>query len=451
MLTPVRVHVPPTQIRPIQRDPLAFLLASVQRHGDFIEFPLGIATVYLLNHPALIKHVLQDNNRNYSKNTIQYNTLSIVTGRGLLTSDGDFWRRQRRLIQPAFHRRRIAQFGSFMVEATQKMLDRWDRTTGLLDVDAEMMQLSLEIVGKALFSLDLSQSAGRLTQSVLTMLDYVVHRASAPLAFPLWWPTARNRRFLTARRAVDAVIETMIRERRTQLAAGDALPDDLLTMLLTAQDPEGDAGMSDAQIRDEIITLIIAGHETVASALTWCWYLLAQRPAVVERLETELAATLGGRPPAVADLPQLPLTRAIFEETLRLYPPAWIISRRALAADEIGGAPVAGNSLLLISPYTVHRHPDFWPSPADFNPDRFLPAAGNTRPRFAYIPFGGGPRLCIGDQFALMEGALVLATAAQRGRLSLPAGQTVVMEPLVTLRPRQGLWLRWRGGASFPQ
>jgi cytochrome P450 len=443
-MTPAPVNIPPTQIPRIQRDPLAFLLENAWQYGDFIHFPLGLWNVYLLNDPALIKHVLQDNNRNYSKNTIQYNTLSIVTGRGLLTSDGETWRQQRRLIQPAFHRRRIAQFGELMTAATQKMVDRWDATSAPLDIDAEMMQLSLEIVGQALFSLDLSQSAGELTRAVLTMLDYVVYRASTPLAAPLWWPTRRNGRFLAARRLLNNVIAEMVQNRRAQLAAGQQPDDDLLTMLLEARDPESGDGMSDAQIRDEIITLLIAGHETVASALTWCWYLLAQHPEQLARLQEELDGVLDGRRPTIADLAQLPLTRAIFDETLRLYPPAWIITRRAIAADKLGDGEIPANGLILISPYVVHRHPGFWPEPEQFKPDRFLPGASDGRPRFAYIPFGGGLRLCIGDQFALTEAQLIIAEVARRGRLALVPDQKVVMEPLVTLRPQHGLWMIWQ-------
>jgi len=443
-MTPAPVNIPPTQIPRIQRDPLAFLLENARQYGDFIHFPLGLWNVYLLTDPALIKHVLQDNNRNYSKNTIQYNTLSIVTGRGLLTSDGETWRQQRRLIQPAFHRRRIAQLGELMVTAAQKMVDRWDTTSAPLDIDAEMMQLSLEIVGQTLFSLDLSQSAGQLTQAVLTTLDYVVYRASTPIAAPLWWPTRRNGRFLAARRLLNNVIAEMVQNRRAQLAAGEQPPDDLLTMLLEIRDPESGATMSDQQIRDEIITLLIAGHETVASALTWCWHLLAQHPEIMERLQEELDSVLAGRPPAMTDLAQLPLTRAIFDETLRLYPPAWIITRRAIGPDSLGDSPIPANSLVLISPYVVHRHPDFWPEPEQFDPDRFLSGASDGRPRFAYIPFGGGPRLCIGDQFALTEAQLIIAEVARRGRLALVPDQKVVMEPLVTLRPQHGLWMIWQ-------
>jgi cytochrome P450 len=236
----------------------------------------------------------------------------------------------------------------------------------------------------------------------------------------------------------------MVQNRRAQLAAGQQPDDDLLTMLLEARDPESGDGMSDAQIRDEIITLLIAGHETVASALTWCWYLLAQHPEQLARLQEELDGVLDGRRPTIADLAQLPLTRAIFDETLRLYPPAWIITRRAIAADKLGDGEIPANGLILISPYVVHRHPGFWPEPEQFKPDRFLPGASDGRPRFAYIPFGGGLRLCIGDQFALTEAQLIIAEVARRGRLALVPDQKVVMEPLVTLRPQHGLWMIWQ-------
>lgn len=432
-----RVELLPTRIPEIQRDPLAFLMRSAAAYGDFIHYPLRLWEVYQVTHPAIIKHILQDNSRAYSKNTIQYNTLSKVTGRGLLTSDPPLWLKQRRLMQPAFHRKRLQVYGEVITGATTDMLDRWSAQppSSHLDVDAEMMQVALEIVGKTLFGLDLRHEAQEMTEGVLEMLAYVVYRASNPVAPPLSFPTGRNRRYKAAMAVLEGVIQDTIATRRAEgVDRGD-----VLSMLLSARDEETGEPMPDDQIRAEMATLIIAGHETVASALTWVWYLLSLHPAVRAALEAELDAVLNGRLPAVEDLPALPYARAVFEETLRLYPPAWLITRRALEEDHIGDATIPADALIIMSPYVTHRHPDFWPNPAGFDPERFLPANAAGRPRFAYIPFGGGPRLCIGDSFALMEGPLILATVAQRFRLDLVPSHPVKMDALVTLRPHSGL------------
>jgi cytochrome P450 len=433
----VEVQLLPTRIREIKRDPLNFMLCHQQRYGDFIHYPLRVADVFQATHPAIIQHVLQTHNRNYSKDTVQYNTLSRITGRGLLTSDGRAWLQQRRLVQPAFHRTRLEGMAGVMLEATQAMLQRWEaraRAGEAIDVDEEMMQLTLEIVGQTLFSIDLRTAAHELTQAVLTTLDYVVYRAGAFIAPPLNWPTRRNRGVRAALRLLERTIYTTIADRR----ASGADTGDVLSMLLHARDPETGESMSDAQIRDQVMTLLIAGHETVASALTWSWRLLAAHPETRARLEAELDAALGGRLPAVADLPALPYTHAVFEETLRLYPPAWLITRRAEEADQIGEAAIPARALFILSPYVTQRHPDFWPNPLRFDPARFLDGAGPPA-RFAYIPFGGGPRLCIGDQFALLEARLILASVAQRFRLHLLPGHPVQVDALVTLRPRHGL------------
>lgn len=436
----VTVQLLPTRIPEIQRDPLRFLMTHAAAHGDFIHYPLRLWEVFQVTHPAVIKHILQDNNRNYTKNTIQYNTLAQVTGRGLLTSDGPLWLRQRRLMQPAFHRKRIHAFGDDISAAAAAMVARWDaRPDGAtIDVDAEMMQVALEIVGKTLFNLDLRHEAPEMTEGVLEMLAYVVYRAKAMVAPPISWPTGRNRRYRAAMAKLEGVLYDAIGARRAE----GSDQGDILSMLLAARDEDTGEGMSDTQIRDEMATLIIAGHETVASALTWAWHLLAQHPAARAELEAEVDEALGGRMPTADDLPALPYTRMVFEETLRLYPPAWLITRRALAADRIGDATIPANAIIIMSPYVTHRHPLFWPDPQTFEPRRFAPEATAARPRFAYIPFGGGPRLCIGDSFALMEGPLILAAVAQRYRLDGDATQLPQMDALVTLRPRGGLHMK---------
>jgi cytochrome P450 len=358
----------------------------------------------------------------------------MVTGDGLLTSDGDFWLRQRRMMQPAFHRQKVAAFGQKMVQAAERMLARWetlpDNTE--LDVDHEMMKLTLEVVGHTLFSVDLSNGANELVQAVLTTLDYVVYRAQSPLALPLNIPTPRNQAVNRSLELLDNAIDRLVAERRRMTEK----PSDLLQMLLEAR-TEADEPMSQGQMRDEIITLLIAGHETVASALTWTWHLLAQNPLAEIELNQELTRVLGGRLPTMEAWPNLPYTRAVFDEALRLYPPAWLITRKAIAADMVAGYAVPAGALVIISPYIVHREPSVWEAPQAFKPKRFL--EDHLTPRYAYLPFGGGPRVCIGNVYALTEGVLVLASVAQKFQLRAVSDHRVYAEPLVTIRPRGGL------------
>ncbi len=435
--------IPTADLIALRDSPLDAMVKIARTYGDIFQYPVGFWKVYFLNHPDYIRHVLQENNKRYSKDTFQYNLLGSVAGRGLLTNDGDSWLHQRRLAQPAFHRERLGTLSNDMVSVAQRMSERWDAITQRgepLDVDAEMMTLTLNVVGQSLFGINFEQNADALVSAVVTTLDHVIYRAMNPFALPNAIPTARNRRFRSARRRLDDAIFAIIAHRR----AHPADRSDLLEMLMSAQDEETGARMTDAQLRDEIITLIIAGHETVASALTWTWYFLAKYPHVLRRLQAELDDVLGGRVPTMADLPRLAYTRMVFEETLRVYPPAWIITRRALHEDVIGGYTVPANALVVISPYVTHRHPDFWEHPEGFDPDRFTADQQEHRPRFAYFPFGGGPRLCIGNQYSYMEAQLVLATLAQRFTLSLLPGNPVSVQPLVTLRPKQGIHMQIR-------
>ena len=413
------------------------MLDTTRRRGDLVHFDLGITHAYLVNRPEAIKHILQDNHRNYTKDTIQYNALSTVTGRGLLTSDGELWFRNRRLEQPAFARPRLAGLDGVVVPAVEAMLARW-QAGQKLDVDAAMMQVTLEVVGKALFGIDLSREAHSLTAAVLTCLDHIVFKARRMIVPPDWVPTPQNLRFRGALRRLDEAVYALIDTRQRAADPGD----DLLGMLLRARDPDSGLAMSRQELRNEVITLLIAGHETVASALTWTFYLLARCPQVGETVRAEVGHVLGGRAPASADLPALAYTGQVFDEALRLYPPAWLITRKSVEADELEGQPVRAGALLIISPYVIQRHPDYWPDAEQFDPVRFAPEAENRRPRFAYIPFGGGPRLCIGNQFALNEARLILAMVAQRFRLELLPGAQVLPDPLVTIRPRGGLPMR---------
>jgi cytochrome P450 len=305
-----------------------------------------------------------------------------------------------------------------------------------MDLDHEMMELTLQIVGKTLFSADLSQGASDLVRATLTALDFVMFRAQNPFSPDLFLPSQRRRSFKQALHTLDSAVHRLIAERRSS-----GPKDDLLSMLLEARSDGGEA-MSAVQLRDELITLIVAGHETVASSLTWTWYLIATHPQVEQTLHAELDSVLGGRTPTVEDLPLLPSTRAVVDESLRLYPPAWVITRRAIASDQIGPYTIPAGSLVITSPYVVHRQ-RLWSEPDSFKPQRFVEEA--KLPRYAYIPFGGGPRLCIGNNFALMESQLILATLAQHYRLRLVEGKPVIPQGLVTIRPKGGLWMRLEG------
>lgn len=472
---------PLDELSTLRDGPHAFLLRIAQQYGPILRYPVGPPigpgfAFYLVCDPDGVKHVLQDNYKNYNKNTFQYNLLSTITGKGLLTSDGDFWLRQRRLAQPAFHKARVAGFGPLMGEAAQAMLARWDAHAAAgepVDVAEEMMHVALQIVGKALFSAEIGGQADKLAQATLTVLDHIVHRARTFGIVPEWLPTPGNRRHKAAMRTLEgAVYETITARRephgpcsqneaeRPERSRGggpggvegceaaqsiQSAPSDLLGMLMAARDPDTGEGMSDRHLRDEAMTGLIAGHETVASALAWTWHLLAENPEAEAKLHAELAEVLAGRPPTVDDLPRLPYTQAVFEEALRLYPPAWIITRKALGDDEICGYRVPAGSLVVASPYVTHRLAQFWDEPEAFRPERFLPEAAAQRHRFAFYPFGGGPRLCIGSGFAMVEAGLIIASVAQRYRPRLVPGHPVVVEPGVTLRPKHGLLVQLRG------
>lgn len=421
----------------LRDDPLGFFVALERDYGPLARLPFGPRrSAFLVSDPAAIQHVLQDQARRYTKRTFQYTTLSLVTGQGLLTSDGATWLQQRRLMQPAFHRDRLEGFATHMRGAAERLAQAWAaRPAGHpVDVDAAMLALSLEIVGATLFSADLQAEAPGLVAAVITALDHVIARSRNPFTPPLWIPTRPNRAFRAAVGALDAAVARLVADRR----AGPPRTD-LLQMLLDAHDETG-RPMPERQLRDELVTLIVAGHETVASALTWTWAQLAQHPDTADRIAAEAAAV------PTLDPRSLPYTAAVFDEALRLYPPAWLISRQAAEDDVIAEVPVAKGSLVIVSPFVVHRRAALWPDPEVFKPERFL---AGPPPRFAYLPFGAGPRLCIGQAYARLEGVIVLATLARRMRLSSVTDAPATIDPLVTLRPRGGLHLTVTPRAHF--
>ncbi len=420
-----------------RQDPLGFYMTAFRTFGDVVGFHIGPFRSLLVVHPDHIKHVLQDNNHNYEKGVV-IAKLKVLIGEGLFTSEGDFWRRQRRLTQPAFHRQRLAGFVATMTDTVRAMLDRWDpvaHSGAPLDVAGEMSRLTLGIVGRTLFSRNLDDAADEFGHTLSAVLALMNDRAMRFLPSPLWWPTPANRRLARGIRALDRVVFDIIEERRRTGAAHE----DLLDMLLRARDEDTGEGMTDRQLRDEIMTFLLAGHETTAVALSWTWYLLARHPSVAESLQAEVATALGGRTPTVEDLPRLRYARMVVEEAMRLYPPVWGFFRQALGPDTLGEHAVPKGAVLFISPYVTHRHPHLWEDPERFDPERFAPDRVRDRPRFAYLPFSGGPRLCIGNEFALMEAQLAVAMTMQRYRLRLVPGTEVEAESRVTLRPRGGM------------
>ncbi|MGB8681512.1 MAG: cytochrome P450 [Candidatus Binatus sp.] len=420
----------------IVRKPIEHTSVDFKRYGDVVGYRIGTMRIFLVVHPDGVKHVLQENHRNYVKSP-DYKILKRVLGEGLLTSENPLWLSQRRLMTPMFHRQRIAEFGATMVDSTLKMLDKWSSLAGegaTFDVCNEMMQLTLEIVARVLFKVEI---AGELAHEIghdVTVTNERLGQFDLGTLLP-WLPTRRNREFRRAIRSFDALIAGMIADHRRH---GEDRGD-MLSLLLAARDEDTGEAMSDKQVRDEALTLIAAGHETTANALAWTWYLLSQNPAVEQKLHAELAAVLGGRAPTVADLPNLRYTSMVIDESMRLYPPAWSIGRSPLADDEVLGFSVPKGASVMLSQWLTHRHPDFWENPERFDPDRFSPERSANRPRYAYFPFGGGPRLCIGNTFALTEANLILAAIAQKFRLRMVPGHPVELQPLVTLRPRYGL------------
>ena len=424
-------------------DALGFLVQMQERYGDVVCIPILFGSFYVVLHPDGVQHILQENHRNYNKDVPDYHVLRLVLGKGLLTNDGESWLQQRRLIQPAFHRERLAAFGTLMTDTTLTWLERWE-TDGFieankpLDLTQEMSSLTLSIVGKTLFGTDLSAQTDYVGQA-LTTVNHLLAEAFY-LPWVLWLPTLQRRRLHSARSALYTVVEEIIRERRRYRDQHD----DLLTMLLEARDEETGEGMTDQQVRDEALTLLLAGHETTANALSWTLFLLAQHPHIEAKLQEEYQRVLNGLPPQIEDLPQLPTTRMVIEEAMRLYPPAWGLGRRALDNDEISGYSLPKGAYVLLFPYVTHRHPAFWERPNAFVPERFSAGPVAGRPRFAYFPFGGGPRLCIGKQFALYEAQLILATILSRYQLRLLPGTIITPEPLVTLRPHGHLLMTVR-------
>jgi cytochrome P450 len=429
-----RQLVPAATLLSLRRDPLAYLGGLARQYGDIVRFRLGADDAYLINHPDYIRDVLVTNQHCFMKGEGLQRAKRLL-GEGLLTSEGEVHRRQRRLAQPAFHRARVSAYGATMTQYAQRLSDRW--TPGqTVDMSREMNRLTLAIAGKTLFDADVESEADEIGEALTTTF-----RLFNAMRLPFFGLLSKlhigpAKRLEHAKARLDATIYRMIHDRRESGRDHG----DLLSMLLLAQDSEGQGGgMTDEQLRDEVMTIFLAGHETTANALTWTWYLLSQHPEVESRFHDEVDTTLNGRLPTADDVSALRYTEMILTEAIRLYPPAWIIGRRCLVDYEIDGYRIPARSLVIMSQYITHRDSRFFPEPDKFDPERWRPEAREARPKFSYFPFGGGLRVCIGEGFAWMEGALVLATLARRWRMRLVPGHPVSRQPLITLRPRHGM------------
>ncbi len=415
-------------------DTIRYLTKCAREYGDIVFFRfLGVPACFV-NRPDYIESVLVTQNNNFVKSK-DYRAMRRVLGNGLLLSEGEFWRRQRKLIQPAFHQGRIAAYAEIMAGYTQQMLASWsDGQT--LDIHEAMMRLTLGIVAKTLFDADVSHEAEDVDAALAVLMGKFLRQAGLALLLPVWVPLPTSQLLKRAVGRLDKVIYSIIERRR----ASGQMSGDLLSVFLQVQDDEG-VGMTDRQLHDEIMTLFLAGHETTANVLSWTWFLLGQNPEVEEKLFEELNRVLGGRVPTLADLPKLIYTDTVLRESMRLYPPVWVIGRRALSPFRLGEYELPADTNVLISQLIMHKDARYFPEPQRFDPDRWSASdpRGASLPRFAYFPFGGGPRVCIGAGFAMMEAVLLLATIAQQFRIQIAPGQQVSMQPSVTLRPRNGI------------
>lgn len=425
-------------IRTIRSDALGFLEQMARAYGPVVQFPIPSPPTYLVSDPEAVRRVLVTHARDYDKQTIQYRSLSLVTGEGLLTTSGEVWRRQRRMVQPAFHHEVLEGVVGYAVRAADELISRWgDLSRGaVIDIDEAMMRVALETVGASLFGTDLSGDADRLARATIEALDVVVARAQVPVQPPDWLPTRPTRRLRAALVQLDDAVASMVASRQRAGSADE--PSTLLDLLVEAA--AADPPIPASEVRDELVAFLVAGHETTASALTWALWLLAGDAEVQGEVARELDEVLGERAPTYADLDRLPWTRAVFDEAMRLYPPVWLVSRHAKEDDVLAGREIPAGSLIIMTPYIAQRDPLLWEAPTEFRPQRFLDghrrgAAGDA----IFWPFGLGPRMCIGRDFAYVEGMAVLSVLLRQVAVSRIPGVVPRPAALVTLRPADAL------------
>lgn len=420
-------------------DPARFCTRMMLQYNDLVRLDLGLGSIYLVTLPEHVHHVLVENNDNYWKGNV-FERTRFLFGNGLVVNEGEGWRRQRRLMQPAFAHRRVASLVPIMTDVVDRRLACWEASSAAkepIEIGKEMMALTLGIIVKTMFSLSIdSRQLGIMAHCFNTALEQITLRM-ATYSFPEWFPLPGQRHCREAVATLDEMVYRIIRERREN---GQEM-DDLLSMLLSARDEETGEGMTDLEIRDEVMVTLFGGYEATADALTWTWFLLGEHPHVDEKLREEVAQVIGDRTPTFEDLTRLTYTAQVAQEAMRLYPPFWFYNRTAYGDDEIGGYRIPAGAQVLLCPYATHRHPDFWEIPEAFHPERFEPAQVAGRPRHAYYPFGTGPRMCIGRHLAMMEMQLILALVAQRYRPTLAPGWAVIPKVGTSLRAKGGMWM----------
>ncbi|HLX48015.1 MAG TPA: cytochrome P450 [Streptosporangiaceae bacterium] len=426
----------PKLLDQLWHDRLSLLADAAGEFGDAVRFRMGPKTLYYFNHPDHAKHVLADNAANYHKG-MGLTEARRVLGDGLLTSEGELWRKQRTTIGPAFRRDRLAEFADLIAGEAGALVARLEARVGQgpIDVLAEMTRLTLGVLGRTLLGADLTRFTG-LGEAFEVVQDQAMFEMVSLRMLPVWLPLPRHRRFRAALAHLEDIAAKLVAERERDGGNGGG---DAISRLLEAYRDEPDEALRRRRLRDELLTLLLAGHETTASTLSWMWYLIDAHPEVAERMREEAVGVLGDRTPRYEHLHGLHYTNMVIQETMRLYPPVWALTRRAVEADEIGGYRVPAGADIMISPYTLHRHPGYWPDPQGFDPQRFDPARTAASHRYAYIPFGAGPRVCVGSHLGMMEATFVAAMVARRFRLELVPGRAVKAEAMLSLRVQGGL------------
>lgn len=424
----------------MRKDPIGFFVQTARDLGGMVELKLGPETGWLLTEPEAIKQVLQDNRLSYRR-SVYLDVLKPVGGNGLFLAEGEAWKRQRQVSVKAFQGVRMRAMTEKIAATADEMIERWrvrQASGAAIDLVPETLRFTNDVFLRCMFSLQPTGAQSDFYDAVAAFMRDAERRFWALVKLPTWLPTAQNRRRRDAIDFLDRFIDKVLDDRRRATEEHD----DLLAMLMRAYDEEMTPELSRAQLRDDALTLVIAGQDTTASALCWAWYALSKHPDIARRLKAEVDDVLQGRMPTYDDLARLKYTRMVFEEALRLYPAAWTFSRTALQDNEVGGQVIRKGEHVIIAPCAVHQRPELWPNPEGFDPTRFDPDRPVERHRFAYIPFGGGPRICLGGRFATMEAVTVLAMVAQRFRLDLVPGQTIEPEPMFIQRPRYGLKMR---------
>ncbi len=419
-------------------NPISLFLDEPRQHGDYFRANMKYQYIYITSNADIFKYILQTNQKNYKKD-IAYQQLRLALGNGLLTSEGAFWKKQRKLSQPAFYKTQLEILYREMVNLTKQFLEElehYKKEKKRVDMSQLMMGVTADIAMKTLFSSEMKSSKKEVYESMNGVQDYVMKRLRQPFRIPLMYVNGEYRNFKNRKKVFDDNIYSMIEDRRQ---SGEVHPD-LLSMLMNSVDAETGERMSDEQLRDEVITIFAAGHETSANALSWTFYLLSQHPEVVKKLRTEVAEVLGDRTPGFNELRNLKYTKQVLDESMRLYPPAWAIGRECLADDVLLGHPIKKGTATVMSVLGLHRNPKYWKDPEAFDPERFTAERVKERPKFHYLPFGAGPRMCIGNHFAMMEMQLLLSMIIRRFDFVLDESQEVVMDALVTLRPKFGVW-----------